>query len=138
MLLSPTLLIAVWESMNRSLYEVSVVHCAVLCSRRRHRHFRERRGIFGWNLRRGFEHTTIELVEHKLTRNPLGEGHAHISLFVNGIYQLEKGFARILRATRRIQSFTQTLSNRNVEIIKFPSRYLSESVRAFYTLQHAH
>ena len=59
-------------------------------------------------------------------------------LFVKGIYELEKGFACILCATRFIQSFTQTLSNPDVEIIKFPSGYLSESVSDFDTLQYTH
>ena len=75
---------------------------------------------------------------HKLTRNPLRDGSAHIDLFVKGIYQLEKRFACILRATRCMQSFTQTLSNRDVEIIKVPSRYLAESVNDFDTLQYSH
>ena len=58
--------------------------------------------------------------------------------FVKGIYQLEKGFARIIRAARCMQSFTQTLSNRDVEIIKFPSGYLSQSVSDLDMLQYTH
>jgi hypothetical protein len=42
---------------------------------------------------------------------------------------------RILGATCCIQGFTQTLSNRDVEIIKFPSGYLSETVSDIDTLQ---
>ena len=71
--------------------------------------------------------------KRKLTRNPLGDGSAHINLFVKGIYQREKRFACIHRATQCIQSFTQTLWNRDVEIIKFPSGYLSKSVSDFDT-----
>ena len=56
-------------------------------------------------------------------------------LFIKGIYHFQKRVACILRATRYIQSFTQTLSNRDAEIIKFPSGYLSESVSDFDTLQ---
>ena len=81
---------------------------------------------------------SIKLVEHKLTRNPLEERFAHISLFIKGIYHFEKRFARIFRATRCIQGVTQTLSNRDIEIIEFPSGYLSESVSDFDMLQYTH
>ena len=74
----------------------------------------------------------------QLTRNPLEEGSAHISLFIKAIYQFEKRFARILLAIRCIQGVTQTLAKRDVEIIKFPSGYLSESVSDFDTLQYTH
>ena len=129
MLLLPTLLIVVWESIYR---RVSIAHRAGSRSRR------EWRGICGSNLRRSFECTANKLVEHKLTRNPLEEGSAHISLFIKAVYQFEKRFACILRATRCIQGITQTLAKRDVEIIEFPSGYLSESVSDFDTLQYTH
>ena len=122
--------------MNRRFQGVSVFHCVGLCSRLRHRHFRERRGICGWNLWKSFERAATKLVEHKLTRNPLDEGPAHITLFIKGIHHFEKRFTRIFRATRCIQGVTQMLWNRDVEIIKFPSGYLSQSVSDFDTLQY--
>ena len=67
-----------------------------------------------------------QYMENKLTRNPLVDWFTHIDHFVKGIYRFKKRFACILRATRCIQCFTQTLSNRDVEIIKFPSGYLPE------------
>ena len=51
---------------------------------------------------------------------------------------LVETFNRILRATRRIQGVAQTLPNLDVEIIKFPSGYLSESVSNFDMLQYTH
>ena len=45
---------------------------------------------------------------------------------------------RILRATRCMQRFAQTLSNCGVEIIKFPSGYLSKPVSDLDTLQYSH
>ena len=98
----PILLIAVWESMNRRSEEVLAVHCAGRCLRSRHCHFREQRGICGCNLWRSFERRAIKLVDHKLTRNPLDEGCAHITLFIKCIYNFEKIFACIIRATRCI------------------------------------
>ena len=137
MLFLPTLSITVWESMNRRL---STLHCTGLYSRLRHHHwhFREWRDICGWNLWRSFERTTTKLVEHKLTNNPLDEGSAHITLFIKGICHFKKRFAWIFRATRCIQSFTQTLFNRDIEIIQPPSGYLSESMSNFDTLQYTH
>ena len=79
-----------------------------------------------------------KLVEYKLTRNPLNEGSTHITLFIKGIYHFEKRFACIFRATHCVQTITQTLWNHDVEIIKFPSRYLSESVKNSGTLQYTH
>ena len=45
---------------------------------------------------------------------------------------------RILRATRCVQRFAHTLSNCHVEIIKFPSRYLSKPVSDLDALQYSH
>ena len=100
MLPLPTLSISVWEPMNQRLEEAPAGHCAGL--RPRHGHFRERRGICGCNLWRSFERRATKLDEHKLTRNPLDKGSAHITLFVKCIYDFEKRFACIIRATRCI------------------------------------
>ena len=76
------------------------------------------------------------LVGHRLTRNPLGDGSVHINLFVKGIYYFEKRFASLVRAARCIQGFTNTLLNRDAEIIEFPSRYLKKRVTDFDAMQH--
>ena len=124
--------------MNQRSEEVPAVHCAWLCLRPRHCHFRERRGICECNLWRNFKHGATKLVEHKLTRNPLDEGSAYITLFIKCIYDFEKRIACIFRATRCIQGVAQTLLNRDVEIIKFPSGYLSDSVSGLDTVQSTH
>jgi hypothetical protein len=59
-------------------------------------------------------------------QKPTCDWFTHIDHFAKGIYHFKKRFACILCATRCIQSFTQTLTNRDVEVIKFPSGYLSE------------
>ena len=64
---------------------------------------------------------------HMLTRNPFRDSCSHVDLFLKGINQVEKRFPCILRHTLSIQGFTKTLSNRDVEVIKFPSGYLSIS-----------
>jgi hypothetical protein len=71
-----------------------------------------------------FEHTATKLVVHKLTRNPLGVGLAHVNLLIKCIYHLKKRLASLLRATCCIQGFTETLSNGDGEIIKLPTAYL--------------
>lgn len=72
-------------------------------------------------------------MEHKLTRNPLGNGFTHIDLSVKPIPHLEKRFACIFSATRCIQCFTKALSNRDVETIKPPTGYLSKTMTNFDT-----
>ena len=79
-----------------------------------------------------FKCTATRLVEHELTRNPLGDGFAYVDL-AKDIYHLEERFGCILRATRRIQSFTKMLLDRDVEIIEFPSGDLWETIRNFDT-----
>ena len=74
----------------------------------------------------------------KLTENPLDEGSAHITFFIKGVYDFEKRDACIFHATHCIQRVTQTLLNHDVEIIKFPSGYLSELGSDFDTLQYTH
>ena len=71
---------------------------------------------------------------NKLTRNPLGDGSTHIELFVERIHHIEKRLASLGRAARCKQGFTETLSNRDAEIIKRPTGYLSK-VACFDTLQ---
>ena len=90
------------------------------------------------NLWRSFERRATKLDEHKLTRNPCDEGSAHITLFIKRIYDFEKKFVCIIRATRCIQGVAQALLNRDVEIIKFPFGYLSDSVSDFDTLEYTH
>ena len=62
-----------------------------------------------------------------LTMNPsemLTRQVRHLSCFIR---HLMETFDRILCATCCIQSLAQTLLNCGVEIIKFPSEYLSDS-----------
>ena len=66
-----------------------------------------------------------------LTGYPLDDGSAHINLFVKGIYQFEKRFDSLVCATSCIQGLTKTLLNRDAEIVKFPSRYLTNSATDF-------
>jgi hypothetical protein len=69
-----------------------------------------------------------KLVKHELTRNPFDERPTHIDRFVKGIHHFQERFARILCATHSIESVTQMLLNRDIETIKFPSGYLSETL----------
>ena len=92
--------------MNKSLEEVQAVHFPGLCLRPRHPHFRERRDICRCNLWRSFKRRAAKLDKHELTRNPLDEGSAHITLFIKCIYDFEKIFACIIRVTCCIQGVT--------------------------------
>jgi hypothetical protein len=121
--------------MNRALSAASGFYPVGLPSGMSHPRFRERRDIGRRNLPKDFECMATKLVVHKLTRNPLGYGSAHIDTFIEGVYHFEKRLARLPRATRRIKCFTKALTNRDVKTIKFPSRYLTKREDSFDTLQ---
>ena len=66
----------------------------------------------------------VQTAVYKLTRNPLGDGSAHVNLFIIGIHHFKKRPAGLLRATCCTQGFTKTLLNGDAEIIEFPTEYL--------------
>ena len=73
-----------------------------------------------------------------LTQSPFRVTTLLVHLSSRSTRHLVETFNRILRATRRIQGVTQTLPNLDVEIIKFPSGYLTESMSDLDTAQYTH
>ena len=73
-----------------------------------------------------------------LTKSPFRVFTAQVHISSQFSRHLVETLDRILRATPCMQSFAQTLSNCGVEVIKFPSRYLSVPVSDFDTLQYSH
>ena len=61
-----------------------------------------------------------------------------MDVFVDNIYYIQQRLACPLDATGGIQSLTKTLSNRDVEIVKVPSRYLSRIANGFNTSKYSH